>query len=396
MNSNNSHFESFSLISGLGVTVIDSLGNSLFESDECAVTRDFLAILNKTHDCEESCRIAFIYGCYQAKRFGGSYLFFAPSGLVYCVAPLSADYDSSSFGVVVGPFLLTEHDDYMEFDVIGHAELLPDEVDALWATVRSIPYITAKKAQAVSEHLSHITAFHPSSECEPKTLPVHTDFFAIGYSIGQEKALQLSISRGDIQTANIALSDMIRQMLQSCGGNVEILRSRVVEFVVILSRVALKSGMDMNAFLGFDYGFIRDIDEFTSVEDTVIWLQTVSRRFIRLIFNFAETKHTDIILKAVDFIKRHHSSKITLDEIAAHLYVSKSYLCRIFKEATGQTPGNYITYVRIEESKKLLSNLNIKIIDIPDIIGFENQSYFTKIFKQHTGSTPAKYRRETL
>ena len=392
----NSQFENFSVISGLGVVVIDSLGNNLFESSVCADTRSFMDTLNATHDCEESCRIAFIYGCYQARRFGGRYLFFAPSGLMYCAVPTLSDNENLSFGVLAGPFILTEHDDYMEYDVMGNAELSPAELDALWATVLSVPHITAKKAHAVSEHLSHIAMPLSTNTNQLKTLPIQTDAFTAGYSIGQERALLSAIGRGDIQTTNAALSDMIRQMLLLHGGSIEILRSRVVELAVLLSRVALKCNIEVNAFLGSDYGFLREIDEFTSIEDIVIWLQTVSRRFVRLVFNFAETKQAEIVLKAVDFIKRNYAAKITLDEIAGYLYISKPYFCRIFKEATGQTPGNYVTYVRIEESKKLLSNPNIDIIDIPEIIGYENQSYFTKIFKQHTGNTPAKYRRELI
>ena len=392
----NSHFENFSVVSGLGITVIDSLGNSLFESSVCDVTRDFLKLLYKAHNYEESCRIAFIYGCYQARRFGDRYSFFAPSGLMYCAVPLLPDDDDSSFGVLAGPFILTDYDDYMEYDVLEHTELSPDIIDALWKTVVSIPCITAKKAHSVSEHLSYIAVPSSSDTNDSGNVPIQTDAFSAGYSIGQEKVLLSAIVKGDIQTANAALSDMIRQMLILCSGNIEVLRSRVVELTVLLSRITLKMDMDINAFLGLDYGFLREVDEFHSIEDAAIWLQTVSRRFIQHVFNFAEIKHTDIILKAVDFIKRHYASKITLDVISEHLYVSKPYFCRIFKEATGQTPGNYITYVRIEEGKKLLSDPSIDIIDIPEAIGYENQSYFTKIFKKHTGSTPAKYRREVL
>ncbi|MCL2248242.1 MAG: AraC family transcriptional regulator [Oscillospiraceae bacterium] len=390
-----SRYENFSVISGLGVVVIDSLGNNLFESSICKDTRDFLNVLYATCGYEESCRIAFIYGCYQARRFGGCYLFFAPSGLLYCAVSVEHGEDLS-FGVLAGPFILTDHDDYMEYDIIEHAELSTDELDALWAKVNLIPYITAKKAHAVSELLSLIALPNSTGSNQQKTTKIQTYALTAGYSTGKEQALFSAIRRGDVQTANAALSDMISQMLNLHGGNIEILRSKVVEFTVLLSRVALKCDKDLNAFLGSDYVFLREIDEFNSVENVVIWLQTVSRRFVRLVFDFAEAKQADIILKAVDFIKRHYASKINLNEIAGHLYISKPYFCRIFKEATGQTPGNYVTYVRIEESKKLLSDPNIDIIDISDMVGYENQSYFTKIFKQQTGSTPAKYRRELM
>ncbi len=390
------HFENLSVTAGLGIRILDTSGRTLFESSVHTAVSEFLEILYKKLDCEESCRIAFLYGCYQARRFGGRYVFFAPSGLVYCAAPLLDGKGKILSGVFAGPFLMTDYDEYINYDIQEHVSLSTNDVEILLNGVRSVPCITPKQAHAVNEHLYYVTAAYSSQTVITESVPIQTDMFSSAYPIEKEDKLLSAISKGDIHTANEALADIIKQIMFHYSGNIEVLRSRVAELTVLLSRAALKGGADINAILGLNYDYLREIDSFSSVEDIVLWLHTVTRRFTQYVFDFSDAKHMDIIYKAVDFIKRNYADKINLKIIADYLFISQQYFCRIFKEETGQTPGAYITFVRIEKSKKLLRDSSINIIDIPELVGVESQSYFTKIFKKETGFTPGQYRRENL
>ena len=105
----------------------------------------------------------------------------------------------------------------------------------------------------------------------------------------------------------------------------------------------------------------------------------------------------------MDYVKANYAQKITLDDIARHVFLSRSYLSSIFKEETGDSLFAYINKVRISKSKMLLldSAVNlvdvlrqkgIRLTDIAQLVGFEDQSYFTKVFKKATGISPKKYR----
>jgi len=376
--------------------ILDISGQTLFKSSAYTITNPFLENLYTKLECDESCRVSFLFGCYQARRFGGKYVFFAPSGLAYCASPLLDSKGKMSTGVIAGPFLMIDYDDYMEYEVLNRVNLTAKDAESLWQGVTTIPQISPKKANAISEHLCYVATSHFSASSIAATVPVQTDVFPMVYPVAKEDELLSAISKGDIHTANIVLEDIIKQMMLHYRGDIEVLRSRVVELTVLLSRAAVKGGADINAILGLNYDYLREIDSFSSVEDIILWLQTITRQFTQRVFDFTGTKHIDIIHKAVDYIKRNYANKLSLKEISGHLFISHQYFCRIFKEATGQTPGGYITFVRVEESKKLLQNPKIKIIEIPEMVGFENQSYFTKIFKKETGETPARYRRESL
>ena len=390
------HFENLSVTAGIGITILDTSGQTLFESSIHGLATDFLKMLYAKLECEESCRIAFLYGCYQSRRFGGRYVFFAPSGLVYCAAPLLDSKGKMLSGVLAGPFILTDYDDFINFDMPDKVLLSPEDIEKLLEGVQSVPCITPKRAHAVGEHLYYVVSTYLTRTDLSKAVPVQTDMLSSAYPIEKEDELYNAIRKGDIHTANAVLDDILKQMLLHNGGDIEVLRSRVVELIVLLSRAALKGGADINAILGLNYGYLREIDSFVTVEDIVLWLHMVTRRFTEHVFEFSGSKHMDIIYKAIDYIKRNYAKKLSLQQIADHLYISQQYFCRIFKEETGQTPGGYITFVRIEESKKLLRNSAINIVDIPEQVGFDSQSYFTKIFKKETGSTPGHYRRENI
>ncbi|MCL2093536.1 MAG: AraC family transcriptional regulator [Treponema sp.] len=389
------HFENLSLMANLGITILDTTGQTLFESSVHGEVSSFLKELHGLLDCEESCRISFLYGSYQARRFGGRYIFFAPSGLTYCAVPLLDEKGKMLSGVLAGPFIMTSYEDFIRYDIQHRYSLGAPEIEALSRAVRVIPCIGPRQAHAASEHLYFVAASFSSHTGLIESVPYQTDVFVSAYPLEKEDELMSAISRGDIHRASSVLGDMLKQMLLHYGGSIEVLRSRVVELMVLLSRAALKGGADMNAILGLNYDFLREIDSFTSVEDMVLWLHRVTREFTQHVFDFSGAKHMSIIYRAVDYIMRNYAAKLTLKEIAEHLRISQQYFSRIFKEETGQTPGDYITYLRIEESKKLLLT-SINIVDIPELVGFEGQSYFTKIFKKETGSTPGRYRRDNL
>jgi len=387
-------FENLSIATGMGIMVLDVSGNTLFESSVYGASTGFLDMLYKKLDCKEDCHVAFLYGCYQARRFGGRYIFFAPSDMVYIAAPLLDATGKMLAGILAGPFLINDYDDFIHYYMRNRNNLSETDICEISETMHSIVCKTPKEARAISEHLFYVASAYFSRVDLADSAPVQANVFYSAYPVEMEDELLSAITKGDIHSANTVLGEMLKHIMLTYGGNIEELRSRVVELTVLLSRAALKGGADVNAILGLNYDYLREIDSFSSVEDMVLWLQTVMRRFTQHVFDFAGAKHMDVIYKAVDYIKRNYASKLTLQEISDHLLISQQHFCRIFKDETGQTPGRYITFVRVEESKKLLRNSAINIADIPEMVGFDSQSYFTTIFKKETGQTPGRYRRE--
>ena len=84
---------------------------------------------------------------------------------------------------------------------------------------------------------------------------------------------------------------------------------------------------------------------------------------------------------------------ISLDDMAAQLFISKFYLCYLFKKKTGTTIVNYRNYRKILEAKKLLRDTDLSITAVADTVGFTDHSYFTKLFRQTVGIAPSRFKK---
>ncbi|MBC8079611.1 MAG: AraC family transcriptional regulator, partial [Gorillibacterium sp.] len=105
-----------------------------------------------------------------------------------------------------------------------------------------------------------------------------------------------------------------------------------------------------------------------------------------------QTQTNPIILKAKSYMKQALSQPITLDDVAAHVGVSKHYLCRLFLKFNELTPLEYMRRRRIELAASLIRNTEVSIQEIALQTGFDSSSYFGKIFRHYLGISPREYR----
>jgi AraC-like DNA-binding protein len=95
------------------------------------------------------------------------------------------------------------------------------------------------------------------------------------------------------------------------------------------------------------------------------------------------------------YIEAHLAQELSVTELAAVAQTSPAYFARLFRQATGQAPHQYIIKCRIEHAKRLLRETEWPIIDIGHHVGFPDQSYFTAVFRKHVTMTPKAYRGDT-
>jgi AraC-like DNA-binding protein len=95
--------------------------------------------------------------------------------------------------------------------------------------------------------------------------------------------------------------------------------------------------------------------------------------------------------KAVDFIAENYPRPITVEDIAAHVNLSRSRLHQIFLQQIFISPKQYLTEYRIREARSLLEQRTGSIKEIAQAVGFEDQLHFSNLFKQLTGKSPTNY-----
>ena len=103
-------------------------------------------------------------------------------------------------------------------------------------------------------------------------------------------------------------------------------------------------------------------------------------------------------VNAVNRMQKHiieNLDDVTLNSLCAAAGYSKYYAVRLFKEATGKTPGEYIRALRLTKAAEELRDRSGKIIDAALSSGFDSHDGFTRAFTRQFGMTPQKYSRTT-
>ncbi|MBI3898775.1 MAG: helix-turn-helix domain-containing protein [Gammaproteobacteria bacterium] len=110
-----------------------------------------------------------------------------------------------------------------------------------------------------------------------------------------------------------------------------------------------------------------------------------------LIQHHART-YDPLITKADRWMRANLKRDIRMQDIAAHVAVSLRTLMRRFKEATGASPQAYLQQLRLEAGKALLANTKLRLDQIVERVGYQDDSAFRRLFKRHTNLSPREYR----
>ena len=103
-----------------------------------------------------------------------------------------------------------------------------------------------------------------------------------------------------------------------------------------------------------------------------------------------------VITRAKEFIQEHQTENLRLGHVAKAVNTSTFYFCKMFKKVTGINFTDYLSRVRIEKSKNLLLNPNLRVSEIAFEVGFQSLTHFNRVFKKILGQSPTEYRTQLL
>lgn len=105
-------------------------------------------------------------------------------------------------------------------------------------------------------------------------------------------------------------------------------------------------------------------------------------------------KSGNIALSGAEYFMKNYSKSIGVNEAAAEIGVSRVYFSTLFTKEFGVPPKEYLTGIRIDNAKKLLSSTDLTLSAVAQRCGFVDVGIFTKNFKKLCGKTPNAYRKE--
>ena len=332
--------------------------------------------------CPQKCdfKNTHLYGCYESVRWDDKYIYYCPCGYIFVAVPMYGEYSELTEGVITGPIVMGEPEDFdNDYNLPNYSTKQVNDI--------------AELVSAVYAPKIKVRANEYSTDDFLNTIYNELEVFSFdSYPIELEKELRQSITEHNKEHSTELLNKLLGKIFFHSNGDFKVIKARVLELIVLLSRSAIDGGANVDQIFNLNNNYITEVENFKTLEELSVWLSGIINRFVSYVFEFNDIKHADTIYKVTAFVKNNYMKKISLDDIAEHVFMSKTYVSKIFKEEMNISLSSYINETRIEKSKLLLKDESISIADVANLVGFEGQSYFTKIFKSVTGVSPGTYR----
>lgn len=114
----------------------------------------------------------------------------------------------------------------------------------------------------------------------------------------------------------------------------------------------------------------------------------------KIVFFKDEDFHAEIANAILRYLRENIHRQITLANICERFNYSRSFICKSFKNQTGESLITCFNRLKAEEAARLLTETSKSITDIANNLGFRETKYFDSVFKKHHGITPVQYREE--
>jgi len=128
-------------------------------------------------------------------------------------------------------------------------------------------------------------------------------------------------------------------------------------------------------------------------EETIV--DDVAKVFMKAFLPFVDNnipRSAGLYYEVKYYIDNHYTDELSLNKIADLFHLNPNYVSQLFKTKGFTTFSKYITNLRVEKAKELLSGESSSINSVAKSVGFENEKYFYKVFKKYTGYTPTQYK----
>lgn len=140
----------------------------------------------------------------------------------------------------------------------------------------------------------------------------------------------------------------------------------------------------------------REMLELDTVSVIKSYLLELAARIGRYFEERGQDRHLLLVREVAELIDNAYFEPLTIELLAAKVFISPNYLRALFKEKQGCTIHEYLTKVRLAKAVELLADRTLKIHDVARKVGYDNTSYFCSFFYKTQGVTPNEYRKKFL
>lgn len=103
--------------------------------------------------------------------------------------------------------------------------------------------------------------------------------------------------------------------------------------------------------------------------------------------------YVSAVEQAINCMWERYSEPLSLTDIARSAMLSPFHFSRVFKQATGVSPGKFLTAVRMHQAKRMLLATSMNVADVSVAVGYNSPGSFTSRFTDSVGIPPSRFRR---
>ncbi len=109
----------------------------------------------------------------------------------------------------------------------------------------------------------------------------------------------------------------------------------------------------------------------------------------------ARSRHLSMLLPDLRFMHDNFRSDISMTQLSEIIGVTPQHFCRVFRKTMNVRPNEFLTQIRLDEAKRLLSERDVSVSDAAEKSGFRDPGYFSTVFRKHEGISPIQFKNKT-
>ena len=166
----------------------------------------------------------------------------------------------------------------------------------------------------------------------------------------------------------------------------------------------------ISAFPRFEYALkaikLKTADYFVKPFDDDEFCQAIERVVSRIISAQQNQAEEDLAIaaaespriqnahlaRAVQYMDVHFAEELSAAQVAKAMFISESYLSKLFRWNLNTSFGEYLSYLRIRKAMHLLKSTDLKIYEVSEQVGFSDHRYFATMFRKYVGISPSQYK----
>ena len=217
------------------------------------------------------------------------------------------------------------------------------------------------------------------------------NFFTYRYPYHKEKKLVFAAASGEFDYCNNLLNEIFDALRKAQPLPEKLIAQIVICILISMERFLIEQGKFTDLKVGSFFS-ASDAMRIKTVDEGYSYLYSNLQKFCESVTEARQDKDAQILETAKDYVQKKYYESISLSKAAIEVKTTPDYLNRLIVASENDTYFEYVTKVRLQAAKRLLSETDMDEKTIAVNIGYDDSRYFKAVFRQYEKMEPMDYR----